>query len=123
MDCLIIDEISMFSLKMIEQVQHVLCKIHSILFFLGFFYAFHYMQIKPLLMPHGKITGVPNKQGLVFCTDKKYTSIKVCNKDERGTKRTYYQIFLQNSFHIIFLRFFLCIPLHANQAFVNAHLY
>jgi len=35
---------------------------------------------------HGKITGVPNKQGLVFCTDKKYTSIKVCNKDERGTK-------------------------------------
>jgi DNA replication protein DnaC len=26
MDCLIIDEIFMFSLKMIEQVQHVLCK-------------------------------------------------------------------------------------------------
>jgi len=29
MDCLTIDEISMFSLKMIEQVQHVLCKIRQ----------------------------------------------------------------------------------------------
>ena len=37
-------------MKIKERITKFFCKIHSILFFLGFFYAFHYMQIKPLLM-------------------------------------------------------------------------